>query len=258
MTATIVSAEIPQEVHSEIGDLTEEHVVREVKPTPDRYRNAIGKYKIDRLATCASCGKCVDACSYGVHSKPDSYALMVRPQDYRCIGPECAESASSCINQCPNHALIMRLNPNASCLGDPRWPSDLILSTWHQAETGHVPPSHLEYRHGDSGGGFDRMRFKFEIPGLDEHQSSKEMLKIEKSGEIDTSLDLNHREDGRPQVHIDIPVYGGGMSFGSVSIHTILAKARCATAWNTFSCTGEGGYPDRLKPYDNHSARQDC
>ena len=44
--------------------------------------------------------------------------------------------------------------------------------------------------------------------------------------DIDTSLDLNQRGDGRPQVHIDIPVYGGGMSFGSVSIHTILAKAR--------------------------------
>jgi glutamate synthase domain-containing protein 2 len=46
------------------------------------------------------------------------------------------------------------------------------------------------------------------------------------------------------------------MSFGSVSIHTILAKARAATAWNTFSCTGEGGYPDRLIPYDDHMITQ--
>jgi glutamate synthase domain-containing protein 2 len=76
------------------------------------------------------------------------------------------------------------------------------------------------------------------------------------SADIDTSLDLNRRNDGRPQVHIDIPVYGGGMSFGSVSIHTILAKARAAKAWNSFSCTGEGGYPDRLKPYDDHMITQ--
>jgi glutamate synthase domain-containing protein 2 len=46
------------------------------------------------------------------------------------------------------------------------------------------------------------------------------------------------------------------MSFGSVSIHTILAKARAAVAWNSFTCTGEGGYPDRLKPYDDHVITQ--
>jgi glutamate synthase domain-containing protein 2 len=57
-------------------------------------------------------------------------------------------------------------------------------------------------------------------------------------------------------LHIDLPVYGGGMSFGSVSIHTILGKARAATAWNTFTCTGEGGFHDRLKPYDNHVITQ--
>ena len=74
--------------------------------------------------------------------------------------------------------------------------------------------------------------------------------------DVDTSLDLNRRGDGRPQVHIDIPVYGGGMSFGSVSIHTILAKARAATAWNSFTCTGEGGYHDRLRPYDDHVITQ--
>ena len=44
--------------------------------------------------------------------------------------------------------------------------------------------------------------------------------------------------------------------FGSVSIHTILAKARAAAAWNTFTCTGEGGYHDRLKPYDDHVITQ--
>jgi glutamate synthase domain-containing protein 2 len=73
---------------------------------------------------------------------------------------------------------------------------------------------------------------------------------------VDTTLALNRRNDGRPQVDIDLPVYGGGMSFGSVSIHTIVAKARAATAWNTFTCTGEGGYPDRLKPYDEHVITQ--
>jgi len=138
-------------------------------------------------------------------------------------------------------------NPSFDCVGDPRWTPDLIVSTWHEAATGRVPPEGLEYRVGASGGGFDRLDFRF---------SAVAPAGAAAPDAIDTGLDLNRRGDGRPQVHIDIPVYGGGMSFGSVSIHTILGKARAATAWNTFTCTGEGGYPDRLKPYDDHVITQ--
>jgi glutamate synthase domain-containing protein 2/ferredoxin len=263
MTTTVADVNAQCEIQPQIpahSEWPQESVKREIRPAPERYRNAIGKYKVDRLAACVSCGQCAEVCAYGVHAKPDGYSFMLRPQDYRCIGPACLESDRCCISQCPQRALVMRLNPNMECLGDPRWSSDLILSTWHEAETGHTPPPHLEYRRGASGGGFDRIRFKFEIPELEEQAAilaeRKKSAKDSDSSEIDTGLDLNHRNDGRPQVHIDIPVYGGGMSFGSVSIHTILAKARAAVAWNSFSCTGEGGYPDRLQPYDDHMITQ--
>ena len=231
------------------SDWPQREVSREIRPAPDRYRNVLGKYKIDRLARCASCGRCVEVCQYGVHVKPAGYAFTLRPQDHLCIGPECAETEQSCVAQCPQEALTMRRNPSADCMGDPRWSSDLILSTWHQAATGHAAPPHLEHRRGASGGGFDKLRFKFEAEGFEEPAAVP-------VAEIDTSLDLNQRGDGRPQVHIDLPVYGGGMSFGSVSIHTILAKARAAVAWNSFTCTGEGGYHDRLRPYDDHVITQ--
>jgi glutamate synthase domain-containing protein 2 len=131
-------------------------------------------------------------------------------------------------------------------LGDPRWTSDLILSTWHQAETGHAPTGGLEFQHGASGGGFDKLRFRF---------PEEPPLALDAS-EIDAGLELNRRSDGRPRVRIDLPIYGGGMSFGSVSIHVMIARARAATAWNTFTCTGEGGYPERLEPYDDHVITQ--
>ncbi len=230
-----------------------EKVDREVRPAPDRYRNAVGKYKVDRLASCISCGRCVEVCQYGVHVKPEGYAFTLRPKDHLCIGPECANSRESCIAQCPQNALSVRRNPAADCMGDPRWPGDLIISTWHQAATGHAAPPHLESRTGLSGGGFDKMRFKFEVQGFENETSAVEPVPAE---DIDMSLDLNQRSDGRPQVHLDIPVYGGGMSFGSVSIHAILGKARAAAAWNSFTCTGEGGYHDRLRPYDNHVITQ--
>ncbi len=263
MTTTIPKIQIEEEVQPQPGysDWPQEIVNKEIRPAPDRYRNAIGKYRLDRLAACISCGRCAEVCPQGVHSKPEGYKLMLRPQDYRCIGPACSEQRSDCVRQCPQDALVLRLNPNVGCLGDPRWSSDLILSTWFQAETGHTPPPHLEYRHGASGGGFDRIRFKFELPGLEGQGRTTATEKRRPFGnstpvEIDTGLDLNHRDDGRPRIHIDIPIYGGGMSFGSVSIHTILAKARAASAWNSFSCTGEGGYPDRLRPYDDHMITQ--
>jgi glutamate synthase domain-containing protein 2 len=37
---------------------------------------------------------------------------------------------------------------------------------------------------------------------------------------------------------------------------TQLSKARAAVAWNTFTCTGEGGYMERMRPYDDHVITQ--
>jgi glutamate synthase domain-containing protein 2 len=55
---------------------------------------------------------------------------------------------------------------------------------------------------------------------------------------------------------MEIPFYGGGMSYGSVSITTMLSRIKAAAMLGTFCCTGEGGYPDELKPYDAHVITQ--
>jgi glutamate synthase domain-containing protein 2/ferredoxin len=224
----------------------QEQVARDVRPATDRFRNPIGRYTVNRSADCAACGLCTRLCPVGVHEKPDGYRFVLRPHDHLCIGPECATTDHYCVAHCPSHALSLMRNPTADVLGDPRWPSDLVLSTWREAETGHVPQGGLEYRHGASGGGFDRLALRF----------PEEAPAAVAPDAIDVGLDLNRRHDGRPQVHIDIPVYGGGMSYGSISIHGIIAKARAAAAWNSFTCTGEGGYPDRLTPYDDHVITQ--
>ena len=133
-------------------------------------------------------------------------------------------------------------------LGDFRWTADLILATWKMAETGEVPPAAYDYNYecGNSGGGFDKLRFKF---------PKQPPVKL-KEDQIDTSISLNKRDDGRPKIKIDVPWYGGGMSFGSVSNVTQLSKARAAVAFNTFTCTGEGGYMERMRPYDDHVITQ--
>ena len=65
-------------------------------------------------------------------------------------------------------------------------------------------------------------------------------------GDIDTSLHLNRRGDGKNEIEIDIPWYGGGMSYGSVSVNVMMSRARNARNWNSYISTGEGGYPPEL------------
>ena len=223
-------------------------VPRVVKPAPSRYRNEIAKYIIRRSSECTFCGKCAEVCPYGVHVLKPGYKLFLAPHLNVCIGPSCQQTSHYCIDLCPNKALKMVENPMLKALGDYRWTPDIILATWKMAETGE-PPSpdyNYEYELGASGGGFDRLKFKFpEKPPV-----------ILSDEEIDTSLELNRRLDDRPQIKIDVPWYGGGMSFGSVSNVTQLAKARAAVAFNTFTCTGEGGYMERMRPYDDHVITQ--
>jgi glutamate synthase domain-containing protein 2 len=130
-------------------------------------------------------------------------------------------------------------------LGDARWTDDLILATWTQAETGRPPSNGLEFRVGRSGGGFDVLTFKF-LP--------REQW-VPEQETINTSITLNRRPYDR-KVEIPVPWYGAGMSFGSISEQIMLARAKVARQWGTFTCTGEGGYPESLVPYRDHVITQ--
>jgi ferredoxin len=136
-------------------------VPREVCVTPPRYRNEIGKFSIHRASNCVSCGKCVELCRYGVHTRPAGYRQVIRPLDYRCVGHQCEASDAFCVKNCPAQALSFDESPVFKTLGDHRWTPDLLASNWWMAETGHKPPTYLESEIGRSGGGFDRLRFVF-------------------------------------------------------------------------------------------------
>jgi len=130
-------------------------------------------------------------------------------------------------------------------LGDARWTADLILATWMQAETGRPPENGLEYRVGRSGGGFDALSFAF----LPAEQW------VPEQEEVATAIPLNRRPYD-PRLQIPVPWYGAGMSFGSISERIMLARARAAQQWHTFTSTGEGGYPAALVPYREHVITQ--
>ena len=226
----------------------QEQVERVVRPAPSRYRNEIARYIVHRSLDCRRCGRCVEVCPHGVHVHKEGYKYFGEPEHHKCTGEACMKSGTSCVDLCPSKALQIQDNPMYTTLGDFRWTADLILSTWKMAETGDVPPDEfgLNYECGNSGGGFDRLRFVY---------PEKPSVELE-DDEIDTGIVLNRRGDGRPEIRIDVPWYGGGMSFGSVSNVTQLSKARACVAFNTFTCTGEGGYMERMRPYDDHVITQ--
>ncbi|MGA1825755.1 MAG: glutamate synthase-related protein [bacterium] len=214
-------------------------VIRQVRPVLPRFRNEIGKYSVYRNSDCCNCGTCATVCPHAVHIRPHGYNLMIRPFEYRCIGPECESTDHYCVSSCPQNALTVTENPCFSTLGDCRWTPDLLASNWAMAETGHAPPDYLESKIGATEGGFDRLYFAYP------HKPSAGLRREN----ISTTLLLNRRSDGREEITIDVTWYGGGMSFGSTNIRVLLSKARVAKAWNSFTCTGEGGYPDRFIPY---------
>lgn len=230
----------------------------DVIKTPSRFRHALGKYRITINKSCNNCGLCVELCPYGVYTKG-----IKRPKavcEHLCTGFSCSENSYYCVAKCPERAISLTINPSFEILGDKRWTADLLASTWHMAETGEVPYQGLNYKTGDSKGGFDKIRFVF--PKKDTTRGSHKDSDIRQNGvtaadeEISTEIELNRSGDKRPKITIPVPFYLGGMSFGSVSIITMLSRVRAAVAMGTFCCTGEGGYPDELTAYDDHIITQ--
>jgi ferredoxin len=216
-------------------------------PTPSRYRNPIGKYVVTRNSKCISCGLCAKLCPYGVHQRYDNFSEPIRPLDYLCIGTKCEANDNFCVKNCPQQALSVKINPIMETIGDYRWPAEMVLGHWYMAETGDLPQVGLEYSLGYSGGGFDKIRFRM--------PDRKNYLDIPDE-EIDTSILLNRRLDGRPARVLSMPCYGGGMSFGSTALPALVGRARAAKRMNSLTCTGEGGYPEEFLPYKDNFITQ--
>ncbi len=213
-----------------------------VSPAPSRFATDLNKHvvAVDRNR-CTNCGLCVETCPYGVHQRTEGKMRLDEPIHSRCIGPTCLKNDWCCVHVCPWDALQVTEGNLQRVLGDKRWTAELLMGTWRQATSANGAGG---VQVGDSGGGFDRLRIR--------PPSSPESTD---PASVDLSISLNKRATG-PRVDIAIPTYGGGMSYGSVSLRVMLGRAMAATALDTFTSTGEGGYPDELAPYASHVITQ--
>ncbi|MBF0104659.1 MAG: alpha-hydroxy-acid oxidizing protein [Deltaproteobacteria bacterium] len=216
------------------------------KPCPSRFRNRINRFRVVRLSSCIKCGRCAEICTAGVFKRAGDF--LVKPASQFCVGAEvCSASGSCCLEACPVSALRMGRDPVSEVIGDRRWTPDLLMSTWEQAHTGRPPREGLEFKTGASDGGFDRIAIISN--GVKNNRPFH-------PDEINIGLSLNRRGEQAGQVAIGVPFYGGGMSYGSISLATMISRAKAYSAFDSFMCTGEGGFPDELLPYKKHVITQ--
>ena len=214
------------------------------RTTPTRFRNPLSRYRVRIGTACDNCGECVARCPYGVFRKGARRPKVIG--DHLCLGPACEGGpAYCCVTGCHARAITLSINPSFEMLGDRRWTAELLAGSWYMAESGKLPYQGLNYKTGDSAGGFDKIRLVY--PRKNGHVRPEE---------VSCAVELNRSGDGRPRVAIPLPLYLGGMSFGSISIVSMLSRVRAAKALGTFCCTGEGGFPEELVPYSDHIITQ--
>jgi glutamate synthase domain-containing protein 2/ferredoxin len=234
-------------VTSEIKNMSSNEPLPEAraKLVPDRFSIKLGGWRVMvDPARCTNCALCVGSCKYGVHRRIEGKSSLEEPIHSRCIGIECIENEWCCVNVCPWEALEIVKDPVDTVLGDARWTPALLHETYRLSRSGSPTGLKPEEQIGASGGGFDRLRLASSIPGMPPVK-----------GPVDLSLPLNRRENG-PKIRLSLPIYGGGMSYGSISLKVMLGRAMAAQKIGSFTCTGEGGYPDELIPYSDHIITQ--
>lgn len=212
---------------------------------PSRFVSDLSRFSVtvDR-ERCTNCGLCITSCAYGVFKRTEGKIQLDQPRDSLCIGPDCLDNDWCCVHVCPWQALSVSESSLAETLGDFRWTSHVLKETWRQAKQATFPAETATAQQGNSGGGFDCL-------SLQQPRVRKEI----EAATVDLSIELNRRENG-PRLSIPFPIYGGGMSYGSVSLQVMLGRAMAAKKLGSFTCTGEGGYPDELKPYADHVITQ--
>ncbi len=205
---------------------------------PDRFSIRQGAWRVvvDR-SRCTDCTLCVVSCQYHVHRRIEGKTSLEEPIHSRCIGAECKENDWCCVHVCPWEALEIVKDPVDTVLGDPRWTPVLLRDTYRASKSGLPSKLKPEEQIGASGGGFDKLILAASQPGV-----------AAVKGPVNLSIPLNRRRTG-PNMRISLPVYGGGMSYGSISLNVMLGRAMAAQEIGSLTSTGEGGYPDELIPY---------
>ena len=124
-----------------------------VVPTTPRFHR-VGKYgNVDWREDCSRCSNCVKLrCLYNVYRSEAAYN---RDPDAPVVTLDECKACLSCVQGCTKGLLSVSINPGYLDMGDEYWKSDILLTTWNQADSGKIPVSGAGYRGKFYGYGFD-------------------------------------------------------------------------------------------------------
>lgn len=208
-------------------------------PSEKRMRWVFGHWRVERSDECVQCGLCSRTCSAGALLWPEGLRQQPPANHELCVGPMCADK---CWEKCPSDAISIKPDKRLQVQPNHRWTQELIVETWNRARGSSLLAAGNITSRGESAGGFDRLQLVPAGPQLDPES-------------VDLSLELNRRQYG-PQIKLPFPIYGGGMSYGSIGIQVMLGRAKAAAHLGTLTCTGEGGFPEELSEYSDNVITQ--
>jgi ferredoxin len=218
------------------------------KPAQGRFR-PVGKLGIvDWREDCSNCHNCVKrGCVYGFYrDEADTLRDEAGYLDYiyQCKG------CLNCVQNCTKNILTRVENPEYRRLGDDYFTSEIILSTWFQAETGRIPVSGSGYGGPFSGEGFDSM-----------WTDMSEIVRPTRDGihgreYISTSVDVGRKlprlsfRDGRltvtppPLIELPMPVLFDVIPSHWQRGHVVEAIVEAAAELGTMAVVADDGGPD--------------
>ncbi len=77
---------------------------------------------------CMNCGRCEDACIYGVHERSAiDPRVMAEPKSHLC------KNCLRCVEDCPQRALTVELSKSYLALGGGLWTPQRVVTIWNEA-----------------------------------------------------------------------------------------------------------------------------
>ena len=190
--------------------------------------------------TARHCGRCVEVCPHGVHVRPEGYRHVIRPFDYRCIGPDCAETGPLLRRRLSAAGAVAGRQPglrDAGRLPLDAGPARRAPGRWPRRAA--PPAAHLESEVG-------RLGRRFRPPAVPLSRRRRRPTCAAKTSPPNCCSTAATTRGRRST--IDVPWYGGGMSFGSTNIRALLGKARVAKAFNTLHLHRRGRLSGAVHP----------